>query len=183
MLDKLTSLDVINLSRPAFTWSAHVKYNLGAIEYQNCSHYVLQEQSMFLSRDDYFSRSYSLPYARIITNTIRKKNPNAKVFLFETWGYRYGYFHGDTFENMSRRIRRGYGIVARGTNTTIIHSQEWFFMHQNITPLFRYDGKHPSLITSKAISHMIVSQTGIKKEKPRRNRRRRRRRRKHVNKP
>ena len=148
--------DVVDLCRPAFTWSAHVKYNLDHILNQTCDTYILQEQSMFLSKDDYFTRSYSLPFARTIVQRIRDKKPCAKIFLMETWGYM------NEFEPMSQRIRRGYSIVANATNTTVIHTQDWFRSHKDMTSLFMPDGRHPSKQTSKAIAILIAKHAKIK---------------------
>jgi len=75
---------------------------------------VLQEQSQIPSFGSGYQCDNSVPYLDILVETVRAHNPNARVFLYQTWGYP----HGDSgnghpdYESMQEDLTRSYNTHA-----------------------------------------------------------------------
>mmetsp|Transcript_31810 Transcript_31810/g.50778 ORF Transcript_31810/g.50778 Transcript_31810/m.50778 type:complete len:359 (+) Transcript_31810:668-1744(+) len=77
---------------------------------------VLQEQSYYLSRSDFYVDRDSIPFAKSLYR--KAIGATRRVMLYETWGYRNGdsSLFADTYEKMQDRIKRGYERTNQALN-------------------------------------------------------------------
>ena len=78
---------------------------------------VLQEQSWRLSEDETSWRADTEPYAMRLNAEIQEIG--AKALVYETWGYRYGLFEGDSYAQMQARLTRGNALLAMDLHANV----------------------------------------------------------------
>lgn len=75
----------------------------------------VQGFSREFAEDSSIVRTQSIPYAKMIIDSVLKYNPCAQIYLYMTWGYESGYPaqpENDTYPKMQRRIHDGYMYMS-----------------------------------------------------------------------
>jgi hypothetical protein len=106
----------------------------------------LQERSWRLSQDETAWRTGTEPYAQTLNAEIRALG--SRTAIYETWGYRYGQFGGDSFAAMQERLTRGNALLAMDLQASLIPVGRAFAAAVTARPqtsLWADDTAHPSL--------------------------------------
>lgn len=75
----------------------------------------VQGFSREFAEDSSVIRTQSIPYAKMLIDSVLKYNPCAQIYLYMTWGYDKGYPEqsaNDTYPKMQRRIHDGYMYLS-----------------------------------------------------------------------
>jgi hypothetical protein len=110
---------------------------------------VLQEQSQQLSFPASFWQTGTLPYAQALQRESVGKG--TRTVVFETWGYEYGNFVGDSYADMQQRLTQGASRLAFDLDGRVAPAGEAFARTLSEEPgadLWQPDGVHPSLEAS-----------------------------------
>lgn len=78
----------------------------------------IQAMSRELSYDSLTIATETIPYAKIIIDSVKTYNPCAKIYFYMTWGYRNGTSDTTNFESfvqMADRIEKGYMQMSKAT--------------------------------------------------------------------
>lgn len=115
---------------------------------------VLQEQSNIPAQPESMINKISLPYAKQLTDSIRRNNECTKIFLYMTWGYKDGNSHWKeiaTYPAMQERIYSTYLRYADILNVEVSPvGAVWQRVRSSYPGLNLYysDNQHPSLLGS-----------------------------------
>ena len=136
--------------------SGHLENNLtqAAIASEQWDFVVLQEQSQLQSFSPAETERQSSRHARMLIVRIHERNPNAKILLYQTWGYK----NGDRmncaempqncgFDGMNYNIVTNYRQLAAQTHSMVVPVGEiWQRVRTNHPEIELYegDGIHPS---------------------------------------
>ncbi|ASS49778.1 MAG: hypothetical protein A3D31_09375 [Candidatus Fluviicola riflensis] len=77
---------------------------------------IIQGFSRELAQDSATIATTTIPYARILIDSIERYNPCASIYFYMTWGYADGYAldeRNDTYEKMQENVKRGYFQLSR----------------------------------------------------------------------
>ena len=117
---------------------------------------VLQGFSRELAQDRAVIDIQSIPYIKLLLDSIYANNSCTNVLLYQTWGYDTG-FKDDTlgidwsYQTMSDRIHEGYLYVSAQLNLSIVPvGKVWETVKENHPQiqLYQEDKQHPSLAGS-----------------------------------
>ena len=117
---------------------------------------VLQGFSRELAQDRAVIDKQSIPYIKLLLDSIYANNSCTNVLLYQTWGYDTG-FKDDTlgidwsYQTMSDRIHEGYLYVSAQLNLSIVPvGKVWETVKENHPQiqLYQEDKQHPSLAGS-----------------------------------
>lgn len=121
-------------------------------------HVVLQEQSQLPSFPWQQFQNSSVPFAKIICDTIRYADSCIEPIFFNTWGRLNGDSQWDsinTFEKMNERLYEGYTYLASQNNAKrapvgigFQHLHEDLGSPITLADLYTGDGSHPSIYGS-----------------------------------
>lgn len=76
----------------------------------------IQGFSRELAQDSITVATETIPYARILIDSIQRYNPCASIYFYMTWGYADGYAldeRNNTYEKMQENVKRGYFQMSR----------------------------------------------------------------------
>ncbi len=76
----------------------------------------IQGFSRELAQDSATIATETIPYVRILTDSIERYNPCASIYFYMTWGYADGYAadeRNNTYEKMQENVKRGYFQLNR----------------------------------------------------------------------
>lgn len=144
-----------------------MKDEIAAIKDGGWDYVVLQEQSANPAKptDSVLKNTY--PYARQLTELVRRYNPKAKVIFYMTWGHKYGcqepvkdYPLIDTYEGMQERLITSYLEMAyRNGAWCAPVGMAWrrVRLERPYTPLYWPDGVHPSALGSYLAANVIFA--------------------------
>jgi hypothetical protein len=115
---------------------------------------ILQEQSQrFAFRRDQVATD-SFRYGVSLANRIRQRSPNARLYWYQTWGYKNGDADNCTnlpeicsHEGMDRKIAENTLEMARLTQADVVEVGAAWKRYHKLHPeieLYDVDGKHPS---------------------------------------
>ena len=71
----------------------------------------IQGFSRELAQDSAVVATETIPYARILIDSVQKYNPCSDIYFYMTWGYEDGFpldVNNDTYEKMQANVKRGY---------------------------------------------------------------------------
>jgi hypothetical protein len=131
---------------------------------------LIQGFSREFAEDSSVIRTESIPYAKILIDSVLKTSPCAQIYFYMTWGYEKGYPEqpaNDTYEKMQQRIFNGYMLISDSLNYPLIPvGMVWKNireMHPNID-LYFTDRYHPNALGS--FTAACTAYTSIFKESP-----------------
>jgi len=78
----------------------------------------IQAYSRELSYDSLTIETETVPYTKLLIDSIKAHNPCAKIYFYMTWGYRDGFIDSiptDTYNLMQERIIKGYVQLSKAT--------------------------------------------------------------------
>lgn len=144
------------------TFKGHLAYaaTQSAINAGNWDVVVLQDQSQepAFAEIDAQNRADMLQSAAELCRRIRLKNPNARIFFYETWARHANYWvtsqHRDEGANpreMQARLRKWYGVVAQANHASVApvgDAWEYHYSTPNPTRLHASDNSHPAFVGS-----------------------------------
>ena len=124
-----------------------------AIRSKKWDYVVLQGFSRELKYSKEHIDTSSLPYFKIILDSIYAVNPCTNVLLFMTWGYENGYTELDsssteTFQEMTNSVENGYKYLSSQFNLPIVPvGQIWNLFRQKYPniKLYQEDEQHPNM--------------------------------------
>lgn len=110
----------------------------------------IQAFSREFAQDSATIMTETMPYAKMIIDSIKKYSPCADLYLYMTWGYEDGYGTdglNNSYEKMQANVRRGYFQASNYFHIPIAPVgmvwQEMRKTHPEI-PLYRDDHQHPN---------------------------------------
>lgn len=122
------------------------------------------------SRELSFSHEYldtaSVPYFKMILDSVYANNPCTKVLLYMTWGYRTGFpelEEIDTYEKMAQAVKNGYKYLASKYQLAIVPVGDVYEQIRKTGDgslfhcLYQKDEQHPSITGSYAIANTFYS--------------------------
>lgn len=131
----------------------------------------IQGFSRELSYDTTRIELETLPYARILIDSIRSSNPCARIYYYMTWGYEAGYVDsipGDTYEAMQERIKTGYMFLSRNTGNIPVVPVGMVWKDLKVfnptLDLYAPDRAHPSIYGTYAAACAFY--TAVYKDSP-----------------
>lgn len=96
-------------------------------------HVVLQEYSSGSIKERKSFFRYGMQWAR----KIRKRNPNAKIYLYATWGYKWS-------KSMTDSVYHSYSELGKKIDATVVPvGKLWSDVQQKVN-LYDGDGAHPN---------------------------------------
>jgi len=125
-----------------------------AINSRRWDYVVLQELSNTPAQPDSKTETISLPFFRILSDSIRKNCDCTQIMLYMTWGYKAGngqWAEINTYEKMQARISNTYLRYSDLINAQLSPvGAVWSQVRQNYPALELYDQDnfHPSLLGS-----------------------------------
>lgn len=150
------TLEVLSFDPGGFTLNMHSAdpTTLAMISMDQWDFVVIQEQSQLPSFSDAYVNTNSLPYARILVDSILSNNSCTVPLFFMTWGRENGdasnctaYPPVCTFEGMTSRLRRGYTRMSDSTDGAIAPAGPCFLearKRDSLIMLYDPDMSHPS---------------------------------------
>lgn len=110
----------------------------------------VQGFSRELAQDSVTVATETIPYAKMLIDSVQKYNPCANIYFYMTWGYSDGYSieeYNNTYEKMQENIRRGYFQMSRTLHFPIAPVgmvwQQVRAQYPDIN-LYRDDKEHPN---------------------------------------
>lgn len=82
----------------------------------------IQGFSRELAQDSAVIATETIPYARMIIDSVQRYNPCASIYFYMTWGYADGYSieeYNNTYAKMQENVKRGYFQLSRTFNFPI----------------------------------------------------------------
>jgi hypothetical protein len=82
----------------------------------------IQGFSRELAQDSATIATETIPYARMLIDSLQKYSPCSNIFFYMTWGYAEGYSveeTNNTYEKMQENVKRGYFQMSRAFNFPI----------------------------------------------------------------
>jgi hypothetical protein len=79
----------------------------------------IQGFSRELAQDSAVIATETIPYARMLIDSVQKYSPCASIYFYMTWGYADGYSieeYNNTYEKMQENVKRGYFQLSREFN-------------------------------------------------------------------
>ncbi len=123
---------------------------------------ILQEQSQHFTFPREYVAKNSFIYGARLVDLIKAHSPDAKIYWYQTWGYRAGdpdncphFAELCTREGMERRISENIGEMAQMTDAQIVNGAAAWAQFESVHPtvnLYADDGKHPSQAGSRVIA-------------------------------
>jgi hypothetical protein len=111
----------------------------------------IQGYSRELSRDSTTIAQQTIPYAKLLIDSIKKYNPCIRIYYYMTWGYADGFKDSipeDSYTLMQERIEKGYRQLSESTGNYPIApvGMVWKQMRELYPELNLYapDNAHPS---------------------------------------
>lgn len=110
----------------------------------------IQGFSRELAQDSLTIATETMPYAKMLIDSLRKYSPCANIYFYMTWGYFDGYSQDErnnTYEKMQENIRKGYMQMSKGFRFPVAPVgmvwQQVRAAHPEIV-LYRDDREHPN---------------------------------------
>jgi PKD repeat protein len=110
----------------------------------------IQGFSRELAQDSAVIATETIPYARMIIDSVQRYNPCASIYFYMTWGYADGYSieeYNNTYAKMQENVKRGYFQLSRTFNFPIAPVgmvwQQVREMHPEMN-LYVPDKEHPN---------------------------------------
>jgi hypothetical protein len=124
----------------------------------------IQAYSRELSYDSLTIETETVPYTKILIDSIKAHNPCAKIYFYMTWGYRDGFIDSiptDTYNLMQERIIKGYEQLSKATGGYPIAPvglvwREMRTLHPTIN-LYESDLFHPNIYGSYLAATTLFS--------------------------
>ncbi len=142
------------------TFEQHLTGAMSYIREGGWDYVVLQEQSQLPSFPESQFMSQCYPYAKQLSDSIRRYNPEAKIVFYMTWGRKNGdaqncpYFPPlCTYEGMDSLLHARYMIMAADNQALVSpvgHVWHHIRDHHSEIELYQTDESHPSLAGSYA---------------------------------
>lgn len=151
------------------TFQRHLtmKNEIAAIKEGDWDYVVLQEQSANPAKptDSVLQNTY--PYARQLTELVRRYNPKAKIIFYMTWGHKDGcqepvkdYPLINTYAGMQERLITSYLEMAYRNNAWCAPvGMAWKRVRSErpYLPLYWPDGSHPSTLGTYLAANVIFA--------------------------
>jgi hypothetical protein len=120
------------------------------IKARNWDVVFIQGFSRELAQDSAVIAAETMPYAKMIIDSVQKYNPCSNIFFYMTWGYADGYSveeYNNTYEKMQENVKRGYFQMSRAFGFPIAPVgavwQQVRELHPEIN-LYVTDKEHPN---------------------------------------
>lgn len=120
------------------------------IKSRNWDVVFIQGFSRELAQDSAVIATETLPYAKMIIDSVQKYSPCSSIYFYMTWGYADGYAveeYNDTYEKMQENVKRGYFQMSRAFHFPIAPVgmvwQQMRQLHPEIN-LYVTDKEHPN---------------------------------------
>ncbi len=130
----------------------------------------VQGFSREFAEDSSVIKTNSIPYAKILIDSVLKYSPCAKIYFYMTWGYEKGYPQqpaNDTYEKMQQRVYNGYMLMSDSLQYPVAPTgMVWKNIRENHPNLDLYftDRYHPNIFGSYVAA--CTAFTSIYKESP-----------------
>jgi hypothetical protein len=136
------------------------------IKKKSWDYVFIQAFSRELSYDSITIETETVPYTKILIDSIKFHNPCAKIYFYMTWGYRDGYVDSlpnDSYGLMQERITKGYMQLSKATGGYPIAPvgivwQEMRTLHPTVN-LYEPDLFHPTIYGSYISATTLFSST------------------------
>lgn len=121
---------------------------------------IIQGFSREFAQPDSVIIKETIPYFDRIYSAIMENNPETKVFLYMTWGYKYGYKNqkwNNSQKKMLKNIRHGYQLIADEYNLPVIPVGEvWYnVFNKKKLNLYQKDNHHPNKYGSILVASSV----------------------------
>lgn len=110
----------------------------------------IQGFSRELAQDSLTIATETIPYAKMIADSVKANNPCVELYIYMTWGYKDGYEHeevNNTYLKMQENIRKGYFQLHDALNVPIAPvGMVWKDYRANYPDdnLYQSDNQHPN---------------------------------------
>lgn len=110
----------------------------------------IQGFSRELAQDSTTIANETIPYAKMIVDSVKANNPCVELFVYLTWGYKDGYVvepYNDTYLKMQENIRKGYYQLSDALKIPISPvGMVWKDYRANYPSdnLYQTDNQHPN---------------------------------------
>lgn len=127
---------------------------------------VLQGFSRELSYSHEYLDTASVPYFKMILDSVYANNPCTKVLLYMTWGYRTGFPEREeiaSYEQMAEAVKNGYKYLAAKYELAIVPVGDVYEQIRKTGDgslfhcLYQKDDQHPSMTGSYAIANTFYT--------------------------
>lgn len=114
----------------------------------------VQGFSRELAQDSSVIATETIPYAKMLIDSVKKYSPCASIYFYMTWGYQEGYAEqepNNTYFKMQERIRTGYFQMSNALGYPIAPvGMVWKYVTENHPSINLYvaDKQHPAPIAS-----------------------------------
>ncbi len=141
------------------------------IKSKNWNYVVIQGFSREFARDSATIAISSIPFTKMLIDSIKKYNPCVNIYYYMTWGYANGFtdsIPNDTYQSMQERIQSGYLQLSNATGKFPIApvGMVWKQLREQYPELNLYnsDNAHPNPVGSYVAACTFFS--SIYKESP-----------------
>lgn len=130
----------------------------------------VQGFSREFAEDSSTIRTNSIPYAKLLIDSVLKYSPCAQIYFYMTWGYEKGYPQqpaNDTYEKMQQRVYNGYMYMSDSLQYPVAPTgMVWKHIRETHPTLDLYftDRYHPNIFGSYVAA--CTAFTSIYKESP-----------------
>ncbi|HEY8399649.1 MAG TPA: DUF4886 domain-containing protein, partial [Cytophagaceae bacterium] len=130
----------------------------------------IQGFSREFAEDSATIRTQSIPYAKLLIDSVLKTSPCAQIYFYMTWGYENGYpeqEENNTYAKMQERIYNGYMYISDSLGYPIAPTgMVWKNIRENHPEIDLYftDRYHPNILGSYTAA--CTAFTAIYKESP-----------------